>query len=112
MPEDGFGWAELFSAQLALQFQADFGLTARIARLHNVYGPHCAWDHGRERAPGALSREVAEAILAGAGEIEIWGDSNLTRSFMHVDDCARAILLFPKATSRSRATSAAPSSCR
>lgn len=93
MPGDGYGWAELFSERLALQFQAEFGLTARIARLHNVYGPHCAWDDGRERAPAALSRKVAQAIRAGADEIEIWGDGDQTRSFMHVDDCVRGILL-------------------
>ena len=93
MPGAGHGWADLFSERLAMQFQADFGLTARIARLHNVYGPKCAWEGGRERAPAALSRKVAEAILAGADEIEIWGDGNQTRTFLHVSDCVHGILL-------------------
>ncbi len=93
MPPDAAGWAGLFSERLAQQFAADFGLTVRIARLHSVYGPHCVWEGGRERAPAALCRKVAEAILAGADEIEIWGDGNQTRSFLHVDDCVRAILL-------------------
>jgi GDP-D-mannose 3', 5'-epimerase len=93
MPPDGSGWAALFSERLAQQFEADFGLTVRIARLHSVYGPHCAWEGGRERAPAALCRKIAEAILAGADEIEIWGDGNQTRSFLHVDDCVRGMLL-------------------
>jgi GDP-D-mannose 3', 5'-epimerase len=93
MPGESHGWAELFGERLALQYQADHGLTVRIARYHNVYGPCCQWDGGRERAPAALSRKIAEAILAGADEIEIWGDGNQTRSFMHVDDCVRGTLL-------------------
>jgi GDP-D-mannose 3', 5'-epimerase len=92
-PADSHGWAELFGERLALQCQAEYGLTVRIARYHNVYGPHCQWDGGRERAPAALSRKIAEAILAGADELEIWGDGNQTRSFMHVDDCVRGTLL-------------------
>ena len=80
MPPDG-GWAALYSERLAQQFEADFGLPVRIARLHSVYGPHCSWAGGRERAPAALCRKVAEAILAGADEIEIWGDGNQTRSY-------------------------------
>lgn len=93
MPGEGHGWAELFGERLALQYQADHGMTVRIARYHNVYGPYCQWDGGRERAPAALSRKVAEAILAGADEIEIWGDGNQTRSFTHVDDCVRGTML-------------------
>lgn len=93
MPGESHGWAELFGERLALQYQADHGLAVRIARYHNVYGPHCLWDGGRERAPAALSRKVAEAILAGADEVEIWGDGNQTRSFTHVADCVRGTLL-------------------
>ena len=93
LPGDGYGWADLFSEQLARQFRADFGLQTRIARYHNVYGCDCVWHGVRERAPAALSRKVAEAILAGADEIEIWGDGNQTRAFMHVDDCLRGTLM-------------------
>lgn len=93
MPEDGYGWEKLFSERLCRHFQEDFGLTTRVARYHNVYGSHGPWDGGREKAPGALCRKVAEATLAGADEIEIWGDGNQTRTFMHVDDCVRGTLM-------------------
>lgn len=85
--------ADLAGERLALRYQADHGLTVRIARYHEVYGPHCEWAGGRERAPAALSRKVAEAILAGADEIEIWGDGSQTRALLHVDDCVRGTLL-------------------
>ena len=59
----------------------------RVARYHNVYGPHGTWDGGREKAPAAICRKVAQAKLAGTHEIEIWGDGEQTRSFMYIDDC-------------------------
>jgi len=93
MPEDGYGWEKLFSERLCQQFSADFGLATRIARYHNVYGTHGPWDGGRERAPFALCRKVAQAQLAGADEIEIWGDGNQTRTFLHVDDCVHGTLM-------------------
>lgn len=93
MPGAGLGSAELFSERLAAQFEADFAVTARIARYDNVYGSHCLWDGGRERAPAALSRKVAEAILAGADELEIWGDGDQTRTFTYIDDCVRGTLM-------------------
>jgi nucleoside-diphosphate-sugar epimerase len=65
----------------------DFGLVTRVARYHNVYGPHGTWDGGREKAPAAICRKVIQAKLSGDHSIEIWGDGQQTRSFMYIDDC-------------------------
>jgi nucleoside-diphosphate-sugar epimerase len=86
-PEDGYGWEKLFSERMCRHFTEDFGLTTRVARYHNVYGPNGTWTGGREKAPAAISRKIAEAQLSGTHEIEIWGDGEQTRSFMYVDDC-------------------------
>jgi GDP-D-mannose 3', 5'-epimerase len=85
--EDGYGWEKLFSERLCRHFREDFGLKTRVARYHNVYGPYGTWDGGREKAPAAISRKVAMAIISGNDEIEIWGDGEQTRSFMYIDDC-------------------------
>ena len=87
MPEDGYGWEKLFSERMCRHFREDFGLETRVARFHNVYGPHGTWDGGREKAPAAICRKVIEAKLSGKHEIEIWGDGEQTRSFMYIDDC-------------------------
>lgn len=87
MPEDGYGWEKLFSERMCRHFREDFGLKTRIARYHNVYGPHGTWEGGREKAPAAICRKVIHAKLSGRHEIEIWGDGNQTRSFMYIDDC-------------------------
>ena len=87
LPEDGYGWEKLFSERMCRHFREDFGLTTRVARYHNVYGPSGTYDGGREKAPAALCRKVIEAKLSGRHEIEIWGDGNQTRSFMYIDDC-------------------------
>jgi GDP-D-mannose 3', 5'-epimerase len=86
-PEDGYGWEKLFSERMCRHFGEDFGLITRVARYHNVYGPHGTWTGGREKAPAAICRKVAQAKRSGRHEIEIWGDGEQTRSFMHVDDC-------------------------
>ncbi len=86
-PEDGYGWEKLFSERMCRHFTEDFGLTTRVARYHNVYGPHGTWTGGREKAPAAICRKVAEAKISGDHEIEIWGDGEQTRSFMYIDDC-------------------------
>jgi nucleoside-diphosphate-sugar epimerase len=86
-PEDGYGWEKLFSERMCRHFQEDFDLVTRVARYHNVYGPHGTYDGGREKAPAAICRKVIAAKLAGAKEIEIWGDGEQTRSFMYIDDC-------------------------
>ena len=87
MPEDGYGWEKLFSERMCRHFREDFGMHTRVARYHNVYGPHGTWRGGREKAPAAICRKVAEAKLGGSHEIEIWGDGEQTRSFMYIDDC-------------------------
>jgi nucleoside-diphosphate-sugar epimerase len=86
-PEDGYGWEKLFSERMCRHFTEDFGLTTRVARYHNVYGPHGTWMGGREKAPAAICRKLAEAKLSGNHEIEVWGDGEQTRSFMYIDDC-------------------------
>jgi len=91
MPEDGYGWEKLFSERMCRHFTEDFGLITRMARLHNVYGPHGTWDGGREKAPAAICRKVLEAKSNGDHEIEIWGDGNQTRSFMFIEDCLKGI---------------------
>jgi nucleoside-diphosphate-sugar epimerase len=87
MPEDGYGWEKLFSERMCRHFEEDFGLTTRVARYHNVYGPQGTWDGGREKAPAAICRKVATAVLNELHEIEIWGDGEQTRSFTYIDDC-------------------------
>jgi nucleoside-diphosphate-sugar epimerase len=89
MPEDGYGWEKLFSERMCRHFLEDFGIETRVARYHNVYGPHGTYDGGREKAPAAICRKVIAAKLSGSNEIEIWGDGNQTRSFMYIDDCIK-----------------------
>jgi GDP-D-mannose 3',5'-epimerase len=89
MPEDGYGWEKLFSERMCRHYREDFGVVTRMARYHNVYGPHGTWEGGREKAPAALCRKVIEAKATGRHEIDIWGDGNQTRSFMYIDDCLR-----------------------
>jgi GDP-D-mannose 3',5'-epimerase len=88
-PEDGYGWEKLFSERMCRHFREDFGLTTRVARYHNVYGPFGTYDGGREKAPAAVCRKVIQAKLSGKHEIEIWGDGHQTRSFMYIDDCLK-----------------------
>jgi nucleoside-diphosphate-sugar epimerase len=92
MPEDGYGWEKLFSEHMARHFREDFGLETRVARYHNVYGPHGTIAGGREKAPAAICRKVAAAQLSGSHEIEIWGDGEQTRSFTYVDDSVEGTL--------------------
>jgi nucleoside-diphosphate-sugar epimerase len=87
MPEDGYGWEKLFSERMCRHFTEDFGLVTRVARYHNVYGPHGTFDGGREKAPAAVCRKVITARMSGQHEIEIWGSGEQTRSFMFIDDC-------------------------
>lgn len=92
MPEDGYGWEKLFSERMCRHFREDFGIEARVARYHNVYGPQGTWDGGREKAPAAICRKVALAKLTGRHEIEIWGTGEQTRSFTFIDDCVKGTL--------------------
>ena len=92
MPEDGYGWEKLFSERMCRHFQEDFGIETRVARYHNVYGPHGSYDDGREKAPAAVCRKVATAILEGRSTMEVWGDGEQTRSFTYIDDCLEGTL--------------------
>ena len=87
MPEDGYGWEKLFSERMCRHYTEDYGLITRVARYHNVYGPHGTYDGGREKAPAAICRKIIAAKMAGSNEIEVWGDGEQTRSFMYIDDC-------------------------
>ncbi len=88
-PEDGYGWEKLFSERMARHFREDFGIETRVARYHNVYGPDGTFEGGREKAPAALSRKIAQAKLSGDHTIDVWGDGEQSRSFMYIDDCVR-----------------------
>jgi GDP-D-mannose 3',5'-epimerase len=92
MPEDGYGWEKLFSERMCRHFTEDYGIVTRVARYHNVYGPHGTYDGGREKAPAAVCRKVIAALQSGSGEIEIWGDGEQTRSFTYIDDCLEGTL--------------------
>lgn len=91
MAEDGYGWEKLFSERMCRHFMEDFGLPVRVARFHNVYGPHGTYDGGREKAPAAICRKIIECQLQGKDTIDIWGDGKQTRSFMYIDDCVEGI---------------------
>jgi GDP-D-mannose 3', 5'-epimerase len=93
MPEDGYGWEKLFSERMCRHFTEDFGLPTRVARYHNVYGPNGTYDGGREKAPAAICRKVAQAKVTGRREIEIWGDGEQTRSFTYIEDCIKGTRL-------------------
>jgi len=83
-PDSEYGWEKLFSERLYLSYQRNYGLDVRIARLHNIFGPEGAWNNGKEKAPAALCRKVAEA--ENDGSIEAWGDGKQTRSFLFIDE--------------------------
>lgn len=89
-PDSDYGWEKLFSERLYLAYGRCHGVTVRIARYHNVFGPDGTWDGGREKAPAAICRKVAEARSGEA--IEIWGDGEQTRSFLYVDECLEGTL--------------------
>lgn len=91
LAEDGYGWEKLFSERMCRHFREDYGIRTRVARFHNVYGPHGTWDGGREKAPAAICRKVIEAKATGRRRIEIWGTGRQTRSFMYIDDCIEGI---------------------
>jgi GDP-D-mannose 3',5'-epimerase len=88
-PDSEYGWEKLFSERLYFAFARNHRLEVRVARFHNIFGPEGTWWGGREKAPAAICRKVAEATLGG--EVEIWGDGNQTRSFLYVDECVEGI---------------------
>lgn len=89
-PDSEYGWEKLFSERLFLAFNKNYKLDVRIARFHNIFGPKGTWTGGKEKAPAAMCRKVAEAD----SEIEVWGDGKQTRSFMYIDECVEAVLRF------------------
>lgn len=88
-PDSEYGWEKLFSERLYLAYMRNYGIEVRVARFHNIFGPEGTWCGGREKAPAALCRKVAEA--SEGGEIEIWGDGRQTRSFLYIDECLDGI---------------------
>lgn len=94
-PDSEYGWEKIFSERVYLAALRNYGLNVRIARFHNVYGPLGTWNNGKEKAPAALCRKVAE--LDEGGKVEIWGDGNQTRSFLYIDDCIDGVLKLMKA---------------
>jgi GDP-D-mannose 3', 5'-epimerase len=91
-PQDAYGWEKLIAERLCTHYREDYGIDTRIVRFHNIFGPLGTWDGGREKAPAAMCRKVATAKLAGAAEIEVWGDGEQTRSFCYIDDCLDGLM--------------------
>ena len=88
-PDSEYGWEKLFSERLYQSYSRNYSLNIRIARFHNIFGPLGTWNGGKEKAPAALCRKIAE--VNDGGEIEIWGDGNQTRSFLYIDECLEGI---------------------
>lgn len=88
-PDSEYGWEKLFSERLYMSYARNYGLRVRISRLHNVFGPYGSWNNGKEKAPAALCRKVAEN--KNGGIVEIWGPGNQTRSFLYIDECIEGI---------------------
>ena len=88
-PDSEYGWEKLFSERLYLAYNRNHDIPVRIARYHNIFGVEGTWDGGREKAPAALCRKVAELPPVG-GTIEVWGDGEQTRSFLYIDECIEA----------------------
>jgi nucleoside-diphosphate-sugar epimerase len=91
-PDSEYGWEKLFSERMFLAFNRNYKLDVRVARFHNIFGPMGTWDGGKEKAPAAMCRKVAESPEGGS--IEVWGTGLQTRSFLYIDDCIEAILRF------------------
>ena len=87
-PDSEYGWEKLFSERLYYSYSRNYNIPVRVARYHNIYGPEGTWEGGREKAPAAICRKVANAGLADT--IEVWGDGEQTRSFLYIDDCIEA----------------------
>jgi GDP-D-mannose 3', 5'-epimerase len=88
-PDSEYGWEKLFSERLYLAYMRNHGVEVRVARFHNIFGPQGTWTGGKEKAPAALCRKVAET--ADGGEIEVWGDGEQTRSFLFIDECVEGV---------------------
>ncbi len=84
-PDSEYGWEKLFSERLYLAYNRNYGMNCRIARYHNIFGPECTWQGGKEKAPAAICRKIA--MVENGESIEIWGDGGQTRSFLYIDEC-------------------------
>ena len=93
-PDSEYGWEKLFSERVFLAFSRNYKLNIRIARFHNIFGPQGTWTGGKEKAPAAMMRKVAES--SNGDSIEVWGDGLQTRSFLHIDECVEAVLRLMK----------------
>jgi nucleoside-diphosphate-sugar epimerase len=89
-PDSEYGWEKLFSERFYMAANRNYGIDVRIARFHNIFGPQGSWTDGREKAPAAFCRKVAEC--SDGGEIEMWGDGEQTRSFLYVDECLEGVI--------------------
>ena len=90
-PQDTYGWEKLVSEILTSSYKESYGMSVRIFRFHNIYGPEGSWNDGREKAPAALCRKIAIAKRDGKPTIEIWGDGDQRRSFCYITDCLKAL---------------------
>jgi nucleoside-diphosphate-sugar epimerase len=88
-PDSEYGWEKLFSERLYLAYNRNHGIPVRVARYHNIFGPEGTWTGGREKAPAAICRKIAELPGVG-GPVEVWGDGEQTRSFLYIDECIEA----------------------
>jgi nucleoside-diphosphate-sugar epimerase len=88
-PDSEYGWEKLFSERLYMTYAKNYGFDVRIARFHNIFGPHGSWDNGKEKAPAALCRKVA--LCKDGGVVDVWGPGNQTRSFLFIDECVEGI---------------------
>lgn len=88
-PDSEYGWEKLFSERMFFAYKRNHGLEVRVARFHNIFGPEGTWTGGREKAPAAMCRKVAEA--KDGGTIEMWGDGKQTRSFLYIDECLKGV---------------------
>lgn len=86
-PDSEYGWEKLFTERMCLQYGQDTDVEVRVARFYNIFGTLGSWNDGREKAPAALCRKVAEAKLSGDHTVNVWGDGKQTRSFCYIDDC-------------------------
>ncbi|MEN8097579.1 MAG: NAD-dependent epimerase/dehydratase family protein [Chloroflexota bacterium] len=91
LPDNEYGWEKLYSERIALAYERNQGMKVRIARFQNCYGPYGTWTGGREKAPAAISRKVAE--VEDGGTIEVWGDGSAIRSYTYVDDMVDGIYM-------------------
>jgi nucleoside-diphosphate-sugar epimerase len=88
-PDSEYGWEKLFSERLYLSYQRNYGIEVHVARFHNIFGPEGTWCGGKEKAPAAMCRKVAEAV--DGGEVEVWGDGEQTRSFLFIEECIEGV---------------------